>query len=232
MIQASRFPRTITNYCGKQRVRFEVEGDFNVASVDKSLPYAGRVKRVVDMLAALGGLLIAAPILAVAALLVKLDSSGPAFYSQERLGRGGIPFRILKLRTMTADAESRTGPVWAAENDPRITRVGRWLRKCRIDELPQLINVLRGEMSIVGPRPEREFFIRQLAEQIPHYSQRLMVRPGITGWAQVTQPYAASIVESRDKLQADLYYLRHMSVLVDIQIILKTAKVVVLGHER
>jgi len=232
VIQAAKVSRTITEYCVDQRVRPQGEGNFQVAPVDNSLPYAGRAKRVVDMLAALGGLLIAAPILVVAALLVKFDSSGPAFYSQERLGRDGIPFWILKLRTMTVDAESRTGPVWAADNDPRITRVGRWLRKCRIDELPQLVNVLRGEMSIVGPRPERELFIRQLVEQIPHYEQRLRVRPGITGWAQVTQPYAASIVESRDKLQADLYYLRHISVLMDIQIILKTAKVVVLGHER
>src|SRR5206468_12852767 len=123
---------------------------------------------------------------------------------------------LLKFRSMRADAESQTGAVWAAENDPRITQVGKWLRKFRIDEIPQLVNVLRGEMSLVGPRPEREVFIKKLAEKIPFYAERLLVPPGITGWAQVMHSYTASIEESRRKLQYDLYYIKHMSFFLDM----------------
>jgi len=133
---------------------------------------------------------------------------------------------------MVADAESRTGPVWAAENDPRITPLGKWLRKTRIDELPQLINVLRGDMSLVGPRPEREVFIRRLSEDIPYYAERLLVPPGITGWAQVMAPYAASVEDSRRKLQFDLYYIKHMSFMLDFFIFMKTFKTMLFGRER
>jgi exopolysaccharide biosynthesis polyprenyl glycosylphosphotransferase len=202
------------------------------ASMNSSRPHNRRFKRALDLVASLGVLLLTAPIAAVAALLVKLDSPGPVLFRQERLGRDGVPFTILKFRTMIAEAESRTGPVWTKDRDPRITRVGRWLRKFRIDEVPQLVNVLRGEMSLIGPRPEREFFVRQLEEQIPFYAERLMVHPGITGWAQVMQSYAASIEESRRKLQADLYYIKHMSFLTDLYIILKTVQVVCCGRER
>ena len=202
------------------------------ASMSNSRPHVRRFKRAFDVAASLGVLVLAAPITAVAALLVKVDSPGPVLYRQERLGRDGIAFEMLKFRTMTADAESRTGPVWATVDDPRITRVGRWLRRFRIDEVPQLINVLRGEMSLIGPRPEREVFVKQLAEQVPFYAERLMVRPGITGWAQVMQPYASSIDESRRKLQADLYYIKHMSLLTDMYIVLKTVKIVLSGRER
>ena len=133
---------------------------------------------------------------------------------------------------MRADAESQTGPVWATEDDPRITWLGRWLRKFRIDEIPQLWNVLRGDMSLVGPRPERAVFVKKLSEKIPFYSERLLVAPGVTGWAQVMHPYAASIEESRRKLQFDLYYIEHMSFLLDLVIMMKTAKTILFGRER
>jgi lipopolysaccharide/colanic/teichoic acid biosynthesis glycosyltransferase len=133
---------------------------------------------------------------------------------------------------MRADAESASGPVWAIEDDPRITRAGKWLRKFRIDEIPQLFNVLCGNMSLVGPRPEREVFIRKLSEKIPFYAERLLVPPGITGWAQVMYPYAASIEESHRKLQFDLYYIKHMSFFLDMYVLLKTSKTILFGHER
>ena len=163
---------------------------------------------------------------------VKLDSPGPILFKQERLGRESVPFTLFKFRTMRADAESETGPVWATENDPRVTRAGKWLRKFRIDEIPQLLNVLRGDMSLVGPRPEREIFIRKLSEKVPFYAERLLVPPGITGWAQVMYPYAASIEESRRKLQFDLYYIKHMSFFLDMYVLLKTFKTILFGRER
>jgi exopolysaccharide biosynthesis polyprenyl glycosylphosphotransferase len=199
------------------------------ASMNSSRPYMRHFKRAFDVIASIVALTLAAPLVGVAAVLVALDSPGPILYRQERLGRDGVPFTILKFRTMAADAEGRTGPVWATANDPRVTRVGRWLRRFRIDEMPQLINVLRGEMSLIGPRPERQLFVTQLHEQIPFYAERAMVRPGISGWAQVRQPYAASIDDSRRKLQADLYYIKHVSFTTDLYIVLKTIKIVLLG---
>jgi lipopolysaccharide/colanic/teichoic acid biosynthesis glycosyltransferase len=184
------------------------------------------------MLVALAGLLITAPLAAIAVVLVKLDSPGPILFKQERLGRESVPFMLFKFRTMRVDAERVTGPVWATENDPRITRAGKWLRKFRIDEIPQLLNVLRGDMSLVGPRPEREIFIRKLSEKIPFYAERLLVPPGITGWAQVMYPYAASIEESRRKLQFDLYYIKHMSFFLDMYVLVKTFKTILFGRER
>jgi exopolysaccharide biosynthesis polyprenyl glycosylphosphotransferase len=203
-----------------------------MASMNNSRFHIRRLKRLTDILVSSVGLLVAALPAAVAAILVKLDSPGPIFYRQERLGRESIPFIVYKFRTMRADAESGTGPVWAIEDDPRITRVGKWLRKFRIDEIPQLFNVLCGNMSLVGPRPEREAFIRKLSEKIPFYAERLLVPPGITGWAQVMYPYAASIEESRRKLQFDLYYIKHMSFFLDMYILLKTSKTILFGTER
>lgn len=202
------------------------------AAMHNSRPHLRRIKRVVDVVASMGALVSTAPIAAAAAVLVKLGSPGPVLHRQERLGRDGVAFTILKFRTMAADAERRTGPVWATRDDPRITSVGRWLRRFHIDEIPQFINVLRGDMSIVGPRPERDVFVKQLQEQIPFYAERFMVRPGITGWAQVIQSYAASTEASRDKLQADLYYIKHMSFVTDVYIMLKTVTMIVSGHER
>jgi exopolysaccharide biosynthesis polyprenyl glycosylphosphotransferase len=203
-----------------------------MASMNNSRIHIRRLKRLTDMLVALAGLLITAPLAAIAVVLVKLDSPGPILFKQERLGRESVPFMLFKFRTMRVDAERVTGPVWATENDPRITRAGKWLRKFRIDEIPQLLNVLRGDMSLVGPRPEREIFIRKLSEKIPFYAERLLVPPGITGWAQVMYPYAASIEESRRKLQFDLYYIKHMSFFLDMYVLVKTFKTILFGRER
>jgi exopolysaccharide biosynthesis polyprenyl glycosylphosphotransferase len=203
-----------------------------LASLNNSRIHIRRLKRLTDVLVSLIGMLLSAPLAGLAVLLVKLTSRGPALYQQERLGRDSVPFMLMKFRTMIADAESQTGPVWAAENDPRITLVGKWLRKTRIDEIPQLINVLRGEMSLVGPRPERAIFIQKLSEKIPFYAERLLVPPGITGWAQVMAPYAASVEDTRRKLQYDLYYIKHMSFFLDFFIFLKTVKTMLFGRER
>jgi len=151
------------------------------------------------------------------------------FYSQERVGKGGKPFRVHKLRAMVGRAEDVTGPVWASRDDPRATRVGRWLRKLRIDEIPQVWNVLKGEMSFVGPRPERPVFVEALQSKFPVYSLRHLVRPGITGWAQVRYPYAASEEDALLKLEYDLYYLQNASMLFDLRIILKTISIVASG---
>jgi exopolysaccharide biosynthesis polyprenyl glycosylphosphotransferase len=203
-----------------------------IASMNNSRFHIRRVKRLVDILVSLVVAIVTLPVMAVTALLIRLTSPGPILYRQERLGRDSAPFTLLKFRTMRADAETQTGPVWAAEDDPRITGLGKWLRKFRIDELPQLVNVLNGEMSLVGPRPEREVFIRKLAEKVPFYAERLLVPPGVTGWAQVMYPYAASIEESRFKLQYDLYYIKHMSFFLDLYVVLKTFKTILFGRER
>lgn len=203
-----------------------------LASMNSSRFHIRRLKRVVDVAVAAVGLLLTAPIMALTALLIKLTSPGPVFYRQERLGRDSRPFTLIKFRTMRQDAENLTGPVWATEDDPRITPLGRWLRKFRIDELPQLWNVLRGDMSLVGPRPERAVFVKKLSEKIPFYSERLLVAPGVTGWAQVMYPYAASIEESRRKLQYDLYYIKNMSFMLDLLIVLKTIRTILFGRER
>jgi lipopolysaccharide/colanic/teichoic acid biosynthesis glycosyltransferase len=166
----------------------------------------------------------------VVAVLIKLDSRGSVLYRQERLGRNGRPFRLLKFRSMVPDAERLTGPMWAGRRDTRVTRVGRVLRFLRLDELPQLFNVLRGEMSFVGPRPERRHFVNQLEEVIPYYSLRMSVRPGITGWAQVCYSYGATVEDALEKLKYDLYYMKNYNLLFDVWIILKTVRVVLLGR--
>jgi exopolysaccharide biosynthesis polyprenyl glycosylphosphotransferase len=179
-------------------------------------------KRLMDLVLAGVGLLIFAPFLPLVALAIRLDSPGPVFYRQIRSGRAGRSFSILKFRTMSTDAEKDGQPRWAAENDPRITRVGHFLRKTRLDELPQLHNVLRGEMSIVGPRPERPEFIEQLEQDIPFYSTRLMVKPGLTGWAQIHYRYGNNVEDALIKLQYDFYYLRYWSLWLDLYIMFRT----------
>jgi lipopolysaccharide/colanic/teichoic acid biosynthesis glycosyltransferase len=166
------------------------------------------------------------PLQLLTALLIKLGSPGPLFYSQERVGRYGKIFTLFKFRSMRVDAEVDGNATWAAERDPRVTRVGAVIRKLRIDELPQLINVLRGEMSFVGPRPERPVFVEQLTQVIPYYAERHWVRPGITGWAQVNYPYGASISDARRKLSFDLYYLKNTSIFLDFLILLQTVPIV------
>lgn len=182
----------------------------------------GLVKRAVDVLLAVIGLALFALLLPPLALIMHFDSPGPIFFRQVRLGRGGRPFKIIKLRSMIVDAEKITGAVWATKGDPRITRVGRFLRKSRLDEVPQLWNVLRGEMSIVGPRPERPEFVAQLTAQIPFYRTRLLVAPGLTGWAQVRYKYGNSAEDALIKLQYDLYYIRHQSLGLDMLIMMRT----------
>jgi exopolysaccharide biosynthesis polyprenyl glycosylphosphotransferase len=180
------------------------------------------LKRLLDMLLAAAGLLPVALLLPLLALLIYLDSPGSIFYSQERTGLNGRSFRILKLRTMIPDAEKQTGAVFAQQNDARVTRVGRFLRRTRLDELPQLWNVLKGDMSLVGPRPERPQHVARLQAKIPFYRTRHIIRPGLTGWAQVRYHYGANDDDARIKLQYDLYYIRHRSLLLDFKILLKT----------
>jgi sugar transferase (PEP-CTERM system associated) len=187
-------------------------------------------KRVFDVIASVCGLMLASPLMLLSALLVKLESPrDPILYHQERVGLNGAPFTIHKFRTMRTDAEARTGPVWSkGDGDPRITAVGRFMRKTRLDEIPQLWNVLRGDMSLIGPRPERPAFVEQLTRQIPFYGQRHVVKPGVTGWAQVRYTYGASVEDALEKMQYDLYYVKHMSLRFDIMIALETIKTVVL----
>jgi sugar transferase (PEP-CTERM system associated) len=189
-------------------------------------------KRALDLLGAIVGLGLAGPLLAVLAVAIKVSSAGPVFYRQARVGRDGRIFEVVKLRSMRADAEAGTGPVWARQNDDRVTRIGRFMRKTRLDELPQFWNVLLGDMSLVGPRPERPEFVRSLTRDIPFYGQRHVVKPGITGWAQVRYTYGATVEDAIEKLQYELYYIKHMSVSFDIFIMFETIKTVVMraGH--
>jgi len=184
------------------------------------------IKRVFDIVVSLSLLAFSAPLLLVTACLIKLDSPGPILYRQQRVGYRGRTFTILKFRSMQTNAERQSGPQWAAKGDPRITRVGTVIRKLRIDELAQIINVLRGDMSFVGPRPERPYFVADLAAAIPYYSERHWVRPGITGWAQINYPYGASINDARHKLSFDLYYVKNQSIFLDFLILLQTARVI------
>jgi sugar transferase (PEP-CTERM system associated) len=186
-------------------------------------------KRITDIAFSLIGLILSAPILATVAIAIALDSRGPLIYRQTRVGKGGRQFQVLKFRSMRPNAET-AGAVWATERDPRITRVGRIIRKLRLDELPQFINVLRGDMSFVGPRPERPCFVEELRREISYYDERHSVRPGITGWAQVQYPYGASIEDAFRKLEYDLFYLKHMSVLFDCAIVFDTLRVVLTGR--
>jgi exopolysaccharide biosynthesis polyprenyl glycosylphosphotransferase len=215
--------------------------------------YYHHVKRLIDLGLAALGLVTTFPLLALIAIAIKLDSPGPVFFRQDRLGKDGKSFPIIKFRTMQVNAE-RNGPQWASPGDPRITRVGWVLRHLRLDELPQLINILRGEMSCIGPRPEREIFIKKFQEivprvrarrriddppgkiccdyheRIPYYSHRLLVKPGLTGWAQVMFPYASSLEQTREKLEYDLYYIKNMSFYLDLAILLKTVRIALFGR--
>lgn len=187
------------------------------------------VKRAFDLLVSGVFLLLLSPLMLLTALLIKMESHGPIFYTQERVGQFGQSFTIYKFRSMRTDAEKEGAPVWARKNDDRTTRTGRFIRRTRIDELPQTLNVFLGHMSFVGPRPERPYFVNELAEQIPYYHARHSVKPGITGWAQVKFPYGASVEDAMNKLQYDLYYVKNHSLFLDLMILLQTAQVVVLG---
>ncbi|MFO7947918.1 MAG: sugar transferase [Armatimonadota bacterium] len=184
--------------------------------------YCQRPKRLLDIVATLALMPLALPLIGISALLIRIFSPGPVFYTQTRVGRDGKRFNFTKLRTMIPDAEKHTGPVWAAEDDPRITPIGRFLRKTRLDELPQFFHVLAGDMSLVGPRPERPEFVEDLKKEIPLYEHRLMVRPGITGWAQIHHNYDRTTADVVEKLRYDLYYIRNLCFNLDLQIIVRT----------
>ena len=192
-------------------------------------PVTIALKRLTDLVVATLGLILAAPLMLLVAIAIKVESRGSMFFRQRRVGQDGRPFVITKFRTMRVGAEEESGPVWATPEDPRVTRVGRWLRLTRIDEIPQMINVLAGHMSFVGPRPERPIFVNELSEKIEFYPLRLTVKPGVTGWAQVNMPYAASIEDTMEKLRYDLYYIKNMSLLFDLNILLRTVGVILFG---
>ena len=190
-----------------------------------------RAKRVIDVVLSFALMLASSPLMLITAIAIKLDSKGPIFYRQIRTGLNGVTFTLYKFRTMIEDAEP-SGSTWAEKNDPRVTRVGRLLRATRLDELPQLWNVLLGEMSFIGPRPERPDFNSKLEAAIPYYDLRHLVKPGITGWAQVLYPYGASLDDAREKLQYDLYYIKNYSVMLDLVILIRTLRVVLVGSGR
>jgi len=187
------------------------------------------VKRIVDLLLSIVLLIILMPLILVTTVLIKLNSKGPVIFSQERVGEKRKGYKIFKFRSMVDNAEKMSGPVWASDDDDRITRVGAVIRKLRIDEIPQLWNVLKGEMSFVGPRPERDFFVKELEEAIPYYGERFTVKPGITGWAQVSYGYGASVDDAKEKLKYDLFYTKNFSLLMDLMIIMRTIKIVLFG---
>ena len=192
-------------------------------------PLAAFVRRLAEIAFCTALLALTLPLMLVTAVAIRLEGGGPVLFRQIRIGQHGAPFHVLKFRTMRTDAEPN-GPVWATVNDPRITRIGALLRRSRIDELPQLLNVLRGDMSLVGPRPERPHFVELLAREIPGYHDRAAVKPGITGWAQVRFRYGSSVEDARRKLEYDLYDLRHRSLLLDLLILALTVRVV-LSHQ-
>lgn len=188
-----------------------------------------KIKRLLDIIVSSILLIITSPVLILTSIAIKIDSRGPVFYKQERMGLSGRIFNIMKFRSMVKDAEKISGPVWSSKDDPRITRVGKFIRTVRIDELPQMINVLKGDMSLVGPRPERPYFVEMLSQEIPLYKRRLKVRPGITGWAQVKHKYDESVEDVKTKLRYDLFYIENMSLRNDLKILFRTVFVVLFG---
>ena len=188
------------------------------------------VRRVISISISLIGLIFALPLIPLVVLAIRLDSQGPVLYKQTRVGKGGRNFNVVKFRTMRVDAEAQGGPQWAGNNDPRITRVGRFLRSSRLDEIPQLWCVLKGDMAFVGPRPERPEFVEWLSREIPYYSVRHMVRPGLTGWAQVKYKYGSTVEDAREKLQYDLFYMKNASIGLDVLIMFQTIKTVLLSR--
>jgi sugar transferase (PEP-CTERM system associated) len=216
---------------GKILLRGLTPGRLVYADGFRITPLYLRLKRALDVVCALALLLLAAPIMAVLALVIRLESPGPVLFRQERVGQHGQPFTLYKFRSMVENAESQ-GALWAQKNDTRVTRIGRFLRRSHLDELPQIWNVLRGDLSFVGPRPERPCFVEVLRRQIPFYDLRHYVKPGVTGWAQVCYPYAASVEDSYEKLQYDLYYAKHVSLALDVSILIRTAMHVLTGRGR
>jgi sugar transferase (PEP-CTERM system associated) len=224
--ESSRFFERLT---GKISTDHLQPGQLVFAETSAWMRLYRRARRLFDIVASVIGIALSFPLMIATAIAIRLESPGAVIYSQERVGLHGQRFRILKFRSMRVDAETH-GPIWASENDPRVTRVGRIIRKLRIDEIPQFFNILRGEMSLIGPRPERPAFVAQLEELIPYYSERHLVKPGLTGWAQVCYPYGASFEDAKEKHQYDLYYIKNQSPLLDAIILLETARVVLFGR--
>lgn len=237
----------IINYCGDVRLPIYmvpsltdvISGHFKTNQIfgvplmvllqDHMPAWEAQVKRIMDFTVSLGVLLLGAPLWVLVGLMVKLTSPGPIVYRQERVGRNGKNFVMMKFRSMYSDAEKRSGPQWATQNDPRITPFGRFMRKTRLDEIPQFVNVLLGEMSLVGPRPERPFFVEMLKKEIPWYVRRIKMTPGITGWAQVKHKYDETIEDVKQKVKYDLFYFENMSLMLDIKIMVRTIMVVFTG---
>ncbi len=196
------------------------------------LSWRSMVKRSLDILVSLTGLVVSFPLMTLLAVAIKATSRGPIFFKQTRVGMRGKIFNMYKFRTMLQDAEAKSGPVWAKENDPRVTQIGTFLRKTHLDELPQFINVLRGEMSLVGPRPERPYFVQEFRKVIPHYDRRLFAKPGITGLAQIKRRYDETIHDVKKKVRYDVLYIRKMCPVLDMMVLAMTVKAVVLGTGR
>ncbi len=220
----------VERVCGKIAVEAMLPSWLIFSEGFKTSPTRSFLKRAADVWMATVLLILSAPLMLLVGLMIRLDSRGGVFYRQTRVGMNGDEFDVLKFRSMRPDAEGSSGPTWASKNDPRVTRVGRLIRALRIDELPQLFNVLRGEMSFVGPRPERAHFVTQLERRIPYYTLRMTARPGITGWAQVEYGYGATEEDALEKLKYDLYYIKNGNLLLDLWIVLKTIKVVLSGR--
>lgn len=214
-----------------ENVKLNIINDMSIALEIQERLYERKLvyeilKRAIDIILSVVGVIIGIPIIIIFGCLIKLEDKGPIFYTQERLGKNGTIFNIYKLRSMRIDAE-KNGATWAQKNDCRITNVGKFIRKTRIDEIPQLINILKGDMSIVGPRPERAIFTYEFNKEIPGFINRLMVKPGLTGWAQVNGGYEMS---PREKFKADMYYIENKGILIDLSIIIKTVRVVLTGE--
>lgn len=224
--ESATFYERLTGKIGGERLR---PSQLLFADTTRWARLYKRARRPLDVTMALVGLALSSPLILLTALAVKLDSRGPVFYSQQRTGLHNQPFHIFKFRSMRTDAEAN-GPVWAGKSDSRVTRVGRVIRKLRIDELPQLFNILRGDMSLIGPRPERPVFVEQLEQRIPYYSERHLIKPGLTGWAQVCYPYGASFEDAWEKHQYDLYYIKNQSPMLDAIILLETVRLVLFGR--
>ena len=211
-------------------VPVQVEKQFT--SINYKLIYLTGIKRFMDLVLSVLFFVTGLPFYIIFGLLIKLDSKGPVLFKQIRAGLQNSSFLLYKFRSMGFHAEADTGPIWTAQNDPRITKVGQFLRRFRFDEFPQLLNVLKGEMSLVGPRPERPFFVEKLKQEYPFYMRRLKVRPGITGWAQIKHPYDEHLEDVREKLRHDFYYIENVSLWLDLKIIIRTVRVMLSGKGR
>ena len=209
-----------------------VQAENQFASLNYKLIYLTGIKRFMDLVLSVLFFVTGLPFYIIFGLLIKLDSKGPVLFKQIRAGLQNSSFLLYKFRSMGFRAEADTGPVWTAQNDPRITKVGQFLRRFRFDEFPQLLNVLKGEMSLVGPRPERPFFVEKLKQEYPFYMRRLKVRPGITGWAQIKHPYDEQLEDVREKLRYDFYYIENVSLWLDLKIIISTVRVMLSGKGR